>query len=273
MTFSPTRHVYFSLTEQNKFLPPSYILQLKEDLDFRLAERMLRGKWVDIRADVIYSAYDESANYRDLVYTADPLKPIYINWDFNIGEGKPLSLCLSQVEIKEGKVKAFHFYNEVIVEGADTEDACHELAARGLLDIDTEYVVHGDATGGSRSTKSKTSDYDIIKKFMSNYRTPDGRKLDVRMDVPASNPPVRTRHNLVNAYCRNDVGAVRLFVYKDCPKLNKGLKLTALKKGGNYIEDDSKDYQHVTTALGYHVVRVHKSLRDLVSAVKAVRVR
>jgi hypothetical protein len=31
------------------------------------------------------------------------------------------------------------------------------------------------------------------------------------------------------------------------------MKLTALKKGAEYIEDDSKEYQHITTAAGYRI--------------------
>lgn len=255
---NPTRHVYFSRTEDNPFLPPWYIEQLKQDLDPKLARRMLYGEWVEITTDVIYHAYSERNNFRAESYEVDPLYPVAVCWDFNIGEGKPLSTCFSQVKAVNGQ-PTFHFFAEVVVEGASTEDACQEMADRGLLDHDTEYQIFGDATGGARSTKSKLSDYDIIRKFFANYRTGDGRPMQFRMEVPSSNPPVRTRHNLVNAYCKNESGRHRLFVYKDCPTLNKGFKLAALKEGGRYIEDDSKDYQHVTTAAGYHVVRVHKT--------------
>jgi hypothetical protein len=74
------------------------------------------------------------------------------------------------------------------------------------------------------------------------------------MLVPRSNPPIRERHNIVNAYCTNSINQHRLFIYEKCKILNEGMKLTALKKGAEYIEDDSKEYQHVTTALGYRVV-------------------
>ena len=257
---SPTRHVYFSRTEDNPFLPAFYIEQLKQDLDPKLARRMLYGEWVEITTDVIYHAYSERANYRPVSYAVDTLLPIAIAWDFNIGEGKPLSTCFSQVTLEKGQ-PAFHFFAEVVVEGASTEEACQEMADRGLLDHDTDYLIYGDATGGAKSTKSKLSDYDIMRKFFANYRTPDGRAMSFRMEVPLSNPPIRTRHNIVNAYCKNDAGRHRLFVYKDCPTLNKGFKLTALKPGGKYIEDDSKPYQHVTTAAGYQIVRVHNTQR------------
>lgn len=254
MRLSPTRHVYFSKTKDNPFLPAWYIDQLKEDLDPKLARRLLDGEWVEIATETIYHQY-ANENHRNRPYVVDPLCPIYIDWDFNIGKGKPLSLCLSQW-IKD----EFHFFAEVVIEGASTEEACEELASRGHLEHpDGFYIVHGDATGGSKTTKSKTSDYDIIRKFLANYRTRDGAQLDFKMDVPVSNPPVRTRHNIVNAYCRNDKGKRRLYTYEGVPTLRKGLQLTALKKGGQYIEDDSKPYQHVTTAAGYHIVRCHRS--------------
>jgi len=47
---------------------------------------------------------------------------------------------------------------------------------------------------------------------------------------------------------------VRLFIYKKCKVAHEGMRLTSLKKGADYIEDDSKEYQHVTTAIGYRVV-------------------
>lgn len=253
---NPRRHVYFSVTTDNPFLPDWYIQSLEEDMDPKLARRMIYGEWVEITTDVIYHQYSRD-NYRDYSYEVDPLKPIFVSFDFNIGEGKPMSACLSQYH---EKADSLHYFAEVIVEGADTEEQCAEIAARGHLDYDdTLYIINGDATGDSKSSKSKKSDYDIINKFFANYRNRYGSKLLFQKRVPKSNPPVRTRHNLVNAYCRNALGKTRLFVYKDCKILDKGMRLTTLKKGGQYIEDDSKPYQHVTTALGYNVCYIHKS--------------
>lgn len=251
-------------------MPKWYIQQLQDDLDPKLARRMLRGEWLEITADVIYHQFRTDRNFRDYDYDVDYMMPVYVSWDFNIGIGKPLSLCLSQyLEFKD----EFHFFNEVVIEGASTEDACEELASRGLLDFGTEYIIHGDATGGARSTKSKLSDYDIIRKYLSNYRTRDGDSLKFTIDVPSSNPPIRTRHNIVNAYCQSASGKVRLYCYKPCKNLVEGFRLTVLKKGGSYIEDDSKSYQHVTTAAGYHVTRCHRARRTGVPRVLNRQIR
>jgi PBSX family phage terminase large subunit len=254
----PRRHVYFSRTHDNPFLPKWYIESLENDLDPKMVRRMVYGEWVEISTEVVYHSYSD-ANYRETDYEVTPLEPIYINFDFNIGDGKPMSACFSQVLPTKDKDIAFHFFAESVVDGADTEELLEEMAARDLFEYDTDYIIHGDATGGSRSTKSKKTDYEIIKEFLSKYRRKsDGQRLDFKIDVPSANPPVRERHNRMNAYCRNALGKVRFFVYRKCKILNQGMRLTALKKGGQYVEDDSKRYQHVTTAAGYHVCRVHK---------------
>jgi hypothetical protein len=152
----------------------------------------------------------------------------------------------------------FHFFAEIIIHGARTQDQLEELSSRGYLDHQVTYEVYGDATGEARTTKSLHSDYDIIKKYLSNYRTPDGRAINYKMCVPRSNPPIRERHNTVNSYCHNLVGDVRLKVYRECKTVDEGMRLTSLLKGGSYVEDDSKHYQHVTTALGYWITAKHR---------------
>jgi hypothetical protein len=250
-----TRHVYFSSTKDNKFLAPWYIKQLEADLDPKLALRMIHGLWVDIESDKVYHSYGEH-NYRDYDYVIDPFLPVNLCHDFNIGAGKPMSMCLSQYDEKKDE---FHFFADVVVDGADTEKIMEEIAARGHLDYDVpEYMIYGDQTGEARHPAAKKSNYDIIVSFLANYRSKTGHRVEFSRHLPKANPPIRERHNIVNGYCKNALGKTRLYVYRGAKVLDKGMRLTELKKGGQYIEDDSKPYQHVTTALGYHVHRVWK---------------
>jgi hypothetical protein len=103
-------------------------------------------------------------------------------------------------------------------------------------------------------TRSKRSDYDIIKDYLSNET-----KINFAMQVPPANPPVRKRHNMVNAFCCNDFGIRKLFVYIDAPTADEGLRLAKLKKGSQYIEDDSDRFQHISTAIGYGLYRQIKT--------------
>jgi len=248
---SPTRHVYYSLTEQNPYLPKSYVEQLKRDLPPKEAQRMLYGQWVEVDKERIYYAYNAEVNFVKGPYKLKPGISISLAFDFNIGLGKPMSAVLSQYELK---TDTFRFFDEVVIHGSRTADVMDEIQAKGYLDLGFTWEIHGDATGGARSTNSKLSNYDIIKQYLANYKTSSGLKVNFTMHVPPSNPPIRKRHNIVNAYCHNTLGENRLFVYEKCKTLHEGMMLTSLKKGADYIEDDSKEWQHVTTALGYRVV-------------------
>lgn len=244
----PNRHVYYSVTTDNPFLPTSYIEQLKKDLDPKMAERMLYGKWIEIEDEVVYYAYSRERNFRNYSYEFNASLPMGIAFDFNIGVGKPMSAVFFQY--KDG---CFHFFSEVVIEGARTENVLEEAASRGFLDKTRVINIYGDATGKHRDTRSKQSDYDIILQFLTKYRTKDGRTLQVNLCVPTSNPPIRERHNIVNAYCLNSEKQTRLFVYRDAQTMDEGMRLTKLRHGSQYIEDDSKYYQHITTAAGYAI--------------------
>lgn len=249
----PTKHVYFSLTEQNPFLPKTYVEQLKRDLPEKEAQRQIYGQWIEIDKERIYYAYDPNINFKTEDYVINPHLPVSISFDFNIGIAKPMSCTLSQYD---RTTDTFHFFDEVVIHGSRTEDVLEEIAAKGYFDLPVMFEIHGDATGGARTTNSKWSNYDLIDQFIKQYKSKSNPLLKVnhRLLIPSVNPPIRERHIIVNAYCRNLKGDVRLFVYKKCKVLHEGMKLTALKKGAEYLEDDSKEYQHVTTALGYRVV-------------------
>jgi hypothetical protein len=249
----PTRHVYKSRTEENPFLPPEYIASLKANMDPKMWLRMGEGEWIEIAQEIIYHSFDRAINFRDYDYTPNPVLPIRLNFDFNIGLGKPMSAVASQYD---HEADSFHFFEDFIVQGADTDDLMEEIAARGTLEQHALFIVHGDATGKNRSTKSKKTDYDLIVDFLSKYRRKDGTRILFKLEVPPSNPPIRTRHNIMNAYMKNSLGRNRLFVYRKAATLDEGLRITKLKKGAQYLEDDSPAYQHVTTAAGYGVVWV-----------------
>jgi len=217
---------------------------------------MLLGEWIEIRSEMIYYAFDEELSGIDK-YTVDQNGEIVFCFDFNIGNGKPMSMCAYQpVTNKEKEIDRF-FFKEVVVHTMDTGMCMDEMAALGLFDHKCRMTVRGDCNGKNRDTRNyNKTDYQIINKFMSNYRRPDGSPLEFIIDVPVQNPRIRERHIIVNGQLKNSLGKTHIYIVKDsCPVLIKGLRLTKLKKGANYIEDDSVEWQHVTTALGYGVVR------------------
>jgi len=247
----PNIHVYYSLTAENKFLDPSYIKFLESNLDPLMAQRMLYGKWVSIGKENIYYNYSTERNYLQRDYKVKEAYPIHISFDQNIGEGKPMSCVFFQVF-----GNTFHFFNEAVIQGARTEDIMEDMANRGLLDHNSLYIINGDAYGHHNDTRNKSNDYEIIKLFLTYHKTKSGRPVRFKIMVPKRNPAIRRRHNLMNGLMLNVWKQVRFYVYVGAKTLHEGCKLTKLKKGGAYIEDDSKYYQHITTAAGYGVVTV-----------------
>lgn len=254
-TNNPNIKVYYSRSEDNKTLPKWYIPSLKKTMSPLMAKRMLEGQWIRIAAQAIYHAFDENVNVIDS-YEFKDTRALQLAFDFNIGKGKPMSCALSQ-EDEQGNEFVF---DEVILPGMRTKNVLEEIDARGWFDLAKEVRIYGDRDGSSNDTRGTKTDYDIIVKFIEGLDRPEGlsdfkKDESLFLKIPKSNPPVRKRHNLVNAGFNNDLGESSIFIVKSCKKTIKGFKLTALVKGGKYIEDDSKDYQHVTTAFGYQIVQ------------------
>jgi hypothetical protein len=252
------RPVVLSDLRDNPFIDDVYRQQLEEDLDERSARRYLKGEWCDIITKRIYYNYEKETHYKKRSYNVDTSLPIMISFDFNIAEGKPLSV----IALQRDEQRHWHVFNEVVIEGISTTEACHKIAEKGLLDYKTTIEIHGDATGRAKDTRSKKSDFALIKEFMESYRREeDGQPIDYVMKQPLSNPPIKKRHNKVNSVLKNLRGEVRLSVYKDAPTADEGFRLTKLLKN-RYEEDDTIRSQHITTAIGYAICRTEKPVRE-----------
>jgi len=197
------------------------------------------GQWGAISGTVYY-AFGREWNVDDAV-TYDQHLPVLWSHDFNIGEGKPMSSCLCQLR-REGDRQVLYVVDEIILDTGNTLDACHEFAER----IPQDWTVHvyGDAAGKARDTRGNRTDYELISEF--GYK---------QQDVPRKNPSIRDRHNVVNRALKDASGDIRVKIHPRCKTLIKGLETVKVKKGANYIEEETYE-QHVTTALGYLICRV-----------------
>lgn len=245
----PNKKVFYSLTEQNPFLPKWYLENLKRDLSPLMARRKLYGEWLSITGAGIYYNYDSNRNFkRGEVYKFNPSYPISLMHDFNIGLGKPMSAAVGQYI--NG---VFHIKKCYLMDGFRTNQMMNELAEDGVFEHKTSFLVYGDETGGHSDTRSNQSDWEIIEEFLSKYKRKDGSSLEFSIELPSKNPPIRQRHNRVNLAFLNALGFTGLYIYKEASQADSGFRLTKLKKGSALVEDDSFSDQHVTTAIGYWI--------------------
>ena len=252
----PNTHVYYSLTHDNPYIDQNYVKFLEENLTKAEADRMLRGQWVEIDKSRIYYAYDSSVSYlHDKNYELDPELPIDLMCDFNIGENKPMSWALGQVQehrLKGQWIKTFHIFAEFHAFTMRTEELLEEMANQGAFELPCSYWrIFGDASGKNNDTRSLGSDYSIIEDYLRRYRRRDKSYLQYTMNVPKKNPPLRRRHNTANGIFKNSLGETRFFVYKGCGWVDEGFRLAEPKKGSDIIENDDIPTQHVTTAITY----------------------
>jgi len=247
--------IYVSTYENEENLPKGYIEDLRNTYSPQMFDRMVMAKWVILGTSIIYTGWNRSRNI-DGNITFDPNLPLIWTWDFNIGEGKPMSSAIGQMKkgTYEKKTAAgytevihrneIHWLDEIVIESTDTNQAIDEFESRDWLrrlSGGKEQVrIFGDRCGKSRDTRSKTTDYGIIRD--RGYRT---------QLVPTVNPPIRERHNVVNALLLNAAGDVKMKVHPRCKTLIKGIETARLKKGAEYLEEETRE-QHITTAVGYY---------------------
>ncbi len=254
------RHVFFSLTEQNIFLPKWYISSLRERYDSKMIKRLLEGQWLYINTDVIYYEYNPDDHYVLEETKIDPSLPLIMAFDFNISKGKPMSSLIMQHDGKQ-----FIIIDEVAIEGARTQDSMEEWAGRGIFEnkFNPPIIVHGDSTGARGDSRGKNSDYSIIEKFLANYERRDGEKLDYDIDVPTINPPIRERHNKVNGQLRSSTGKISIKIDRRCNTAHKGLLGGKLKEASKYVEDQTSQGMDMVVALGYGICSALDNNRNI----------
>jgi hypothetical protein len=153
-----------------------------------------------------------------------------------------MSSCLVQ---KYGDDQEVH--DEIIIQGARIADAVEEFEARGYRKwLESEggpgVIIYGDATGSHRDTRSKSSDYGLLREYGFNVQK-----------IRRSNPPIRHRHNSANGRLRNALGVTHTRIHPRAKTLIRGLEMVGYK-ANSFLEDEIEE-QHVTAAWSYFCER------------------
>ena len=234
--------IYATTHSNEKNLPVGYVERLKASYTKEQFDRMVLAKWVFLGGMQIYYAFSRDNINADIA-EYDPDLPIRWTHDFNIGQGKPMSSALCQIKKQDGKPIMTQF-DELILESTDTNQAIREYESRKWIKTTPKHntIIYGDASGRAKDTRSNTTDYGLLRDAGFT-----------RQVVPRANPSIRDRHNAVNALMKNANNEIRYYVHPRCKTTIKGWETVKLKKGANYLEEETYS-QHVTTANGYFVM-------------------
>lgn len=200
--------------------------------------RQLYGaEWVDWSALPAYQ-FDRAVHVTDEVHD-DPSLPLDLACDFNVD---PMAWVVGQHRRDE----AWALDEIAIPGGATTQLACAEFLRRYPGHKTRELLVYGDPSGNSRSTKSKETDYQIIRTMLSPH-------WRLRMMVKSAHPPVTERLNAFNAMLAPATGAPRYYLHPRCTQLANDLARVSLKPGTRELDKSNRHLTHFSDADGYRV--------------------
>jgi hypothetical protein len=141
-----------------------------------------------------------------------------------------------------------YIVDEIVLESAISQQSAEEFVERYKNHANKMVYIYGDPAGRAGEKHGHKSDYDNIEEVLKKH----GWKYQRRVKV--KHPAIKNRQNAVRAMIKNAFGEVRLFVNPAKAKWShKGLGTVQLKEGSTFQEDQTNQYQHITTAIGYFV--------------------
>lgn len=138
--------------------------------------------------------------------------------------------------------------DEIVLTSAVSRQAALEFVERYRDHLNKSVLIYGDPAGRAGEKHGHKSDYIEIEDVLRA----NGWAFQRR--VRPGHPAIKDRHNAVRAKILNAVGETSLFVNPRSAKwCHKGLSTVQVKEGSTFQEDQTNDYQHITTAIGYMI--------------------
>ena len=222
-----------------EILPPDVIEAAKRTM----SAMQFRQEWeasFETATGRIYADYSK-ANYTD--ETIKPHEQLVWMHDQNY---TPLS---SAIGVRRGKTNDdLYLLDEIILTSAVSRQSAEEFVEKYKNHENKNVLIYGDASGKAGEKHGQESAYTQIEEVLTNNGWTFSRRLENK------NPPIKNRQNNVRGKILNALGNISLFVNPElAPYCDKGLSTVQLKKGSAFLEDDSNEYQHITTAIGYMI--------------------
>lgn len=224
-------------TVDNVFLPSGYVEQIRSNYDPVLAELYLRGEFVNLTTNTVFSYFDRERHHRDI--EDDGVSTVHIGMDFNVG-----GCCMAIFKIENGVPK---FYNEAAP--IDTMSAIQWIFKHYS---NRTVVIYPDATGRSGSTNATMSNIELLE------------EAGFIVDAPRANPRVMDRITSVNVKFSKD----EIFIdVNKCPKTVVALEQQAYDANGSPEKfSGAATIDDRTDALSYPIHRKFGLIRPTISA-------
>ena len=221
---------WFFKSLDSPYLDPAEIEAARSELDERTFRQEYEASF-ETSTGRIYYTFNRKENDAKQNLIKD--LPIVLAVDFNVSP-----MCWLVIQHING---VDYVIEELVRRNTNTEEMAKLIG--DLYGYNRNFIFYGDYSGSFRSTKSPSTDYDIIRNILF------GATFNLK-----PNPSVIDRVNSTNARICNAKGERRLFVNTEkCPELVKDLEQVIWKEGKREIDKSNIERTHSSDALGYFI--------------------
>lgn len=208
-----SRVIYSKTSDNAVNLKRSYISDLRNQYDSKLAQQELDGQFVNLTSGKVFYHFDRLQHVQP---TNDVNDMVFLGLDFNVD---PLCGVICWTD-----GRALYIFDEIYENDSNTFKASKEINKR----YPGRYIsIASDETGNRRKTSSQNTDHEILRRAGFNV-------------LNFKNPKIKDRNNNVNRLFEQN----KIFIDPRCKYLIKELEQYT------YESDDEK-MGHITDALGY----------------------
>ena len=229
---SPDKALYKAKTEDNPYLDPGFIENLRASYPPNLIEAYLNGEFVSLNSAIVFYEFDRQ-RHRTTIYQPEAGERVIFGADFNVGKSQS---CYGVVrQGRDGQV--LHVFDEHTCR--TTFDLVEHIKKRFPAHLAKGMVVcHPDASGSHASTSSTESDHDIL------------RAAGIRVICERRNPPVSE----TLAHANKHIHDGRVLVNEtNCIDTLASLEQWGYDNSFKPAKGGRTDYSHAGDALRYLV--------------------
>lgn len=141
-----------------------------------------------------------------------------------------------------------YLLDEIVLTSAVSRQSAVEFVEKYKNHQNKHVLIYGDPAGKAGEKHGHASDYTDIEGVLKEHGWRYTRK------VKPAHPAIKDRQNAVRTKILTAAGETSLYVNPITAEwCHKGLATVQLKEGSTFQEDQTNQYQHITTAIGYCV--------------------
>lgn len=208
-----SKTIYAKTMDNIDNLAESYVQELRQQYDDKLAKQELEGQFVNLSSGKVYYAFDRQQHVKPF---DTPYGLTHMGMDFNVNP-----LCGVFAALHNDTIYVF---DELFLEDSNTFNAAKEIQSRYP---GRRVGIVADSTGDRRRSSSTYTDHEILRR--SGFEV-----------VPFKNPPIKDRYNNLNRLLQQN----KIVIHPSCKKLIADLEQLV-------YENNDEMLGHITDALGY----------------------